>query len=74
MGQAPTQLADAFGLVIHCRDMVGDQALLAQTVHTLQQAVQPEEPLYPSCMAFSTQDYQEVNTYHSAIKYTGEVY
>ncbi|XP_076017229.1 minichromosome maintenance domain-containing protein 2 [Genypterus blacodes] len=60
MGPVPTQLADVFGLVIHCRDMVGDQALLAQTVHTLQQAVQPEEPLYPSRMGFSTQDYQEL--------------
>lgn len=61
MGPVPTQLADAFGLVIQCRDMVGEHALLAQTVHTLQQAVQPGKPLYSSCWEFSTQDYKEVN-------------
>ncbi len=61
MGSVPIQLADAFGLVIQCRDMVGEHALLAQTVHTLQQAVQPGKPLYSSCWEFSTQDYLEVN-------------
>ncbi|XP_040921424.1 minichromosome maintenance domain-containing protein 2 [Toxotes jaculatrix] len=60
MGPIPVQLADAFGLVIQCRDMLGEQALLAQTVHTLQQAVQPGKPLYPSCWEFSSQDYQEL--------------
>ncbi|XP_070709339.1 minichromosome maintenance domain-containing protein 2 [Pempheris klunzingeri] len=60
MGSVPMQLADAFGLVIQCRDMLGEQALLAQTVHTLQQAVQPGKPLYSSCWVFSTQDYQEL--------------
>ncbi|XP_037612766.1 minichromosome maintenance domain-containing protein 2 [Sebastes umbrosus] len=60
MGPVPVQLADAFGLVIQCRDKVGEQALLAQTVHTLQQAVQPGKPLYPSSWEFSTQDYQEL--------------
>ncbi|GAA6217363.1 MCM domain-containing protein 2 isoform X1 [Lates japonicus] len=60
MGPIPVQLADAFGLVIQCREMVGEQTLLAQTVHTLQQAVQPGKPLYPSCWEFSSQDYQEL--------------
>ncbi|XP_071780103.2 minichromosome maintenance domain-containing protein 2 [Centroberyx gerrardi] len=60
MGPVPAKLAEVFGLVIQCREMVGEQALLAQTVHTIQQAVQPGEPLYPSCMEFSTQDYQEL--------------
>ncbi|XP_045923445.1 minichromosome maintenance domain-containing protein 2 [Micropterus dolomieu] len=60
MGPVPIQLADAFGLVIQCRDMVGEHALLAQTVHTLQQAVHPGNPLYSSCWEFSTQDYKEL--------------
>ncbi|XP_069007782.1 minichromosome maintenance domain-containing protein 2 [Embiotoca jacksoni] len=61
MGPVPVQLADAFGLAIQCRDGMGDQALLAQTVHTLQQAVQPgNPPLHPSCWEFSTLDYQEL--------------
>ncbi|CAB1349811.1 unnamed protein product [Coregonus sp. 'balchen'] len=59
MGPVPAQLAEAFGLVILCREAGGEQALLAQTVHTLRQAVQPGEPLYPSCIQFTTQDYQE---------------
>lgn len=61
MGAVTTQLADAFGLLIQCRDNVGEQTLLAQTVHTLQQAVQPGKPLYPFCVEFSTEDYQEVS-------------
>ncbi|XP_051267366.1 minichromosome maintenance domain-containing protein 2 isoform X1 [Dicentrarchus labrax] len=60
MGPVPVQLADAFGLVIQCRDMVGEQTLLAQTIHTLQQAVQLQQPLDSSCWEFSTQDYQEL--------------
>ncbi|CAJ1082214.1 minichromosome maintenance domain-containing protein 2 isoform X2 [Xyrichtys novacula] len=60
MGPIPIQLADAFGLVIQCRDVVGEQTLLAQTVHTLQQAVQPGKPLYSSSWEFSTQDYQQL--------------
>lgn len=61
MGPIPVQLADAFGLVVQCRDTVGERALLAQTVHTLQQAVQPGKPLYSSTWNFSAQDYKEVN-------------
>uniref|UniRef100_A0A3Q1CC35 Minichromosome maintenance domain-containing protein 2 n=1 Tax=Amphiprion ocellaris TaxID=80972 RepID=A0A3Q1CC35_AMPOC len=60
MGSVPLQLADAFGLVIQCRDRVGEEALLAQTVHTLQQAVQPGKPQYPSSWEFTAQDYQEL--------------
>ncbi|KAF7668855.1 hypothetical protein LDENG_00279510 [Lucifuga dentata] len=60
MGPVPLQMAEVFGLVIQCRDIVGDQTLLTQTVHTLQQAVQPDKPLYASCMKTSTQDYQEL--------------
>ncbi|XP_041817731.1 minichromosome maintenance domain-containing protein 2 [Chelmon rostratus] len=60
MGLVPMQLADAFGLVIQCRDMVGEHALLAQTIHTLQQAVQPGKLLYSPSWEFSTQDYQEL--------------
>ncbi|KAM9839693.1 minichromosome maintenance domain-containing protein 2 [Aulostomus maculatus] len=60
MGPVPIQLADTFGLLIQCRDNAGEQALLAQTVHTLQQAVQLGKPLYPSCVDFSTQDYKEL--------------
>lgn len=58
------QLADAFGLVIQCRDNAGEQALLAQTIHTLQQAVWPGKPLYRSCVDFSTKDYKEVSKHN----------
>lgn len=62
LGPVPVQLADAFGLVIQCKDMMGkEHALFAQTVHTLQQAVWPGKPLHSSGWEFSTQDYQEVN-------------
>uniref|UniRef100_A0A3P8RA62 Minichromosome maintenance domain-containing protein 2 n=1 Tax=Astatotilapia calliptera TaxID=8154 RepID=A0A3P8RA62_ASTCA len=60
MGAVPAQLADAFGLVIECRDRVGEQALLAQTVHTLQHAVQSGKPHDPPCWEFSTEDYHEL--------------
>ncbi|XP_055007163.1 minichromosome maintenance domain-containing protein 2 [Boleophthalmus pectinirostris] len=53
------KLADAFGLVIQCRD-VGEQGLLCHTAHALQHAVQLGACLYTSCMTFSTQDYQEL--------------
>ncbi|KAM9712424.1 minichromosome maintenance domain-containing protein 2 [Menidia menidia] len=60
LGPVPLQLAEAFGLIIQCGDRVGEQAVLAQTVHTLQRAVQPEKYQYSSCWEFSTQDYQEL--------------
>ncbi|XP_033842204.1 minichromosome maintenance domain-containing protein 2 [Periophthalmus magnuspinnatus] len=59
LGSVQIKLADAFGLVIQCRDNVGEQGL-CHTAHTLQQAVQPAASLYSSCMTFSTQDYQEL--------------
>ncbi|XP_068604211.1 minichromosome maintenance domain-containing protein 2 [Brachionichthys hirsutus] len=59
MGLVPVQLGDAFGLVVQCKD-VGEHGRRAQTVHTLQQAVRPGKPLYPSCWEFSAQDYQEL--------------
>lgn len=59
MGAIPIQLADAFGLVIDSRDTMGESFLFAQTVHTLQQAVQPAKQLY-SGWEFSAQDYKEV--------------
>ncbi|XP_075937028.1 minichromosome maintenance domain-containing protein 2 [Anarhichas minor] len=68
MGPVPVQLADAFGLVIQCRDVGGEQALLAQTVHTLQQAVQPGKPRYPSCWEFSSQDYQELVAHAQSVQ------
>lgn len=60
LGAIPTQLADAFGLVIESRDMKGDHSLFTQTIHTLQQAVQPGNHL-DSRWQFSAQDYKEVN-------------
>lgn len=60
-GPIPIQLADAFGLFIQCRDMIGERALLAQVIHTLQEAVKPEKPLYTSCWNFSTDEYIEVH-------------
>ncbi|XP_072234988.1 minichromosome maintenance domain-containing protein 2 [Leuresthes tenuis] len=68
MGPVPLQLAEAFGLVIHCGERVGEQALLAQTVHTLQQAVQPGKCHYASCWEFSTQDYQELVAYAQGLE------
>lgn len=64
MGLVPVQLADAFGLIIQCKER-REHALLTQTVHTLQQAVQPGKSLYSSCWEFSTQDYKEVDKYQS---------
>ncbi|KAM3593117.1 uncharacterized protein V6R79_006501 [Siganus canaliculatus] len=60
MGPVTVQLADAFDLVIQCRDIIGEHDLLAQTNHLLQQAVTPGQPLYSSSWEFSTQEYQEL--------------
>ncbi|TNM96279.1 hypothetical protein fugu_015940 [Takifugu bimaculatus] len=59
LGAIPTQLADAFGLIIESRDTKGDHSLFTQTIHTLQQAVQPGNHLY-SHWQFSAQDYKEL--------------
>lgn len=74
MGPLPLQLVDAFGLVIQCKDAVGKHALLAQTVHTLKQAVQPGKPLYSSCWEFSTQDYKEVQKHVLSYKNIPQVF
>ncbi|KAM4718288.1 minichromosome maintenance domain-containing protein 2 [Anableps anableps] len=60
MGLVQAQLAETFGLVIQCGDRVGEQGVLAQAVHTLQQAVQPGSHPHPSCWEFSSEDYQEL--------------
>ncbi|XP_029698359.1 minichromosome maintenance domain-containing protein 2 isoform X2 [Takifugu rubripes] len=59
LGAIPIQLADAFGLIIESRDTKGDHSLFTQTIHTLQQAVQPGNHLY-SHWQFSAQDYKEL--------------
>lgn len=61
MGSVPLQLAEAFGLVVQCRETSSDPLHLSMTVHTLKQAMFPGEPLYPACMQFTTQDYKEVD-------------
>ncbi|XP_030625838.1 minichromosome maintenance domain-containing protein 2 [Chanos chanos] len=60
MGSVPSQVAEAFGLVIQCRERQGDQPFLPLAVHTLRQSTQPGEPLYPACMQFTSQDYKEL--------------
>uniref|UniRef100_A0A8C7ZW13 Minichromosome maintenance domain-containing protein 2 n=1 Tax=Oryzias sinensis TaxID=183150 RepID=A0A8C7ZW13_9TELE len=62
-GPLPLQFSEAFGLVVECRERVGQQAQLAQTLHTLQQAVHPGILNYPLCWEFSTQDYTELVSY-----------
>nr|XP_055037417.1 minichromosome maintenance domain-containing protein 2 isoform X1 [Misgurnus anguillicaudatus]XP_055037418.1 minichromosome maintenance domain-containing protein 2 isoform X1 [Misgurnus anguillicaudatus] len=59
MGSVPRQLAERFDLLVQCREMSVDPLLLSMTVHTLRQAISPGEPLYPACMQFTTQDYDE---------------
>ncbi|XP_077364838.1 minichromosome maintenance domain-containing protein 2 [Festucalex cinctus] len=68
MGAIPPQLADSFGLVVQCVNHAGKQAVLAQTVHTLQQAVKPGKRLYPSLFNFSSQDYKELVAYAQSLK------
>lgn len=61
MGATPIQLADAFGLVVDSRDTMGDHSLFAQTVHTLQQAVQPGK--HPDfSWHVPAQDYKQVKS------------
>ncbi|XP_007248985.3 minichromosome maintenance domain-containing protein 2 [Astyanax mexicanus] len=68
MGLIPPQVAEAFGLVIQCREPIGQHPLLPMTVHTLRQAISPGEPLYPACMQFTTQDYKELLAYAQGLK------
>ncbi|XP_057680511.1 minichromosome maintenance domain-containing protein 2 [Corythoichthys intestinalis] len=63
LGSIPPQLADSFGLVVRCVDHTGNQAALAQSVHTLQQAIQPGEHLYPSSLDIGSEDYEELVAY-----------
>ncbi|XP_036378717.1 minichromosome maintenance domain-containing protein 2 [Megalops cyprinoides] len=60
MGSVPAQIAEAFNLVIQCREAGGDGTVLPLAVHTLRMAMMPGEPLYPACMQFTTQDYREL--------------
>ncbi|KAM6900392.1 minichromosome maintenance domain-containing protein 2 [Xenentodon cancila] len=68
MGPLPVQCAEAFGLIVECRDRVGEQALHAQTVHVLQQALQLGKHHQPSYWEFSTQDYQELVTHAQGLQ------
>jgi len=66
MGQKPGQLAESFGLLVRCSDLVGGEAVLAQTAHTLRQALDPcSQTLYPHAIQFPFQDYKEVYTFYS---------
>ncbi|XP_038149514.1 minichromosome maintenance domain-containing protein 2 [Cyprinodon tularosa] len=60
IGPVQAQLAESFGLVIQCGDRVGEEGVLAQTLHTLQQAVQPGRLTHPSYWDFSNEDFQEL--------------
>ncbi|XP_051538860.1 minichromosome maintenance domain-containing protein 2 [Myxocyprinus asiaticus] len=67
MGSVPLQLAEAFGLVVQCRE-TSDHPLLSMTVHVLKQAIYPGEPIYPACIQFTTQDYKELLAYARDLK------
>nr|XP_015208862.1 PREDICTED: MCM domain-containing protein 2 isoform X1 [Lepisosteus oculatus] len=60
-GFLPSQMSDAFGLVIHCRELPIERPALPLAVHILRQAVKPEEPLYPASEQFTTDDYKGVS-------------
>ncbi|XP_066533264.1 minichromosome maintenance domain-containing protein 2 isoform X3 [Hoplias malabaricus] len=68
MGPVAPQVAEAFGLVIQCREAVAHHPLLPMTMHTLRQAISPGEPLYPACMQFTTQDYTELIAYARSLQ------
>ncbi|KAJ3611388.1 hypothetical protein NHX12_021404 [Muraenolepis orangiensis] len=60
MGPKPSQLAGSFGLLVRCADPVGGEGALAQTTHTLRQALGPAcQPLYPASIQVPFQDYKE---------------
>ncbi|XP_051970101.1 minichromosome maintenance domain-containing protein 2 [Xyrauchen texanus] len=67
MGSVPLQLAEAFGLMIQCRE-TSNHPLLSMTVHILKQAIYPGEPVYPACIQFTTQDYKELLAYARDLK------
>ncbi|KAK6490981.1 minichromosome maintenance domain-containing protein 2 [Huso huso] len=58
IGSFPSKMSNAFGLLIHCREAACDYPALPLTHHTLQEAMNPGEPLYPASMQFTTQDYE----------------
>ncbi|RXM98307.1 MCM domain-containing protein 2 [Acipenser ruthenus] len=58
IGSFPSKMSNAFGLLIHCREAACDYPALALTHHTLREAMNPGEPLYPASMQFTTQDYE----------------
>ncbi|XP_059390746.1 minichromosome maintenance domain-containing protein 2 isoform X1 [Carassius carassius] len=68
MGSVPLQLAELFGVIVQCRETSSNHPLLSMTVHTLRQAMSPEEPLYPACMQFTTQDYKELLAHARELK------
>ncbi|XP_052398370.1 minichromosome maintenance domain-containing protein 2 [Carassius gibelio] len=68
MGSVPLQLAESFGLIVQCRETSSNHPLLSMTLHTLRQAMSPEEPLYPACMQFTTQDYKELLAHARELK------
>lgn len=64
-------MSNAFGLLIHCREAACDYPVLALTHHTLQEAMNPGEPLYPASMQFTTQDYEAVTlSYYTTVENT----
>ncbi|XP_062841476.1 minichromosome maintenance domain-containing protein 2 isoform X1 [Trichomycterus rosablanca] len=65
IGPVPPQVAEAIGLVIQCRE-AEDHSLFS--VHTLQHAISPGEPLYPASMQFTTEHYKELLTYAQSLK------
>ncbi|XP_058621883.1 minichromosome maintenance domain-containing protein 2 isoform X2 [Onychostoma macrolepis] len=68
MGSVPLQLAESFGLIVQCRETSSNHPLLSMTVHALRQAMSPGEPLYPACMQFTTQDYEELLAHARQLK------
>ncbi|KAM9826973.1 minichromosome maintenance domain-containing protein 2 [Neosynchiropus ocellatus] len=68
IGPVSMQLADAFGLVVQCQNQAGEDALVTQTAHILQQAMKPGEDLYPSSVKLSCQDYKELITHAQSLQ------
>ncbi|MBN3309675.1 MCMD2 protein, partial [Amia calva] len=61
-GAIPSQMSDAFGLVINCQEAASEWSSVL-TVHTLRRAMRPREPPYPACMQFTTDDYEAFLAY-----------
>ncbi|TRY69915.1 hypothetical protein DNTS_015368 [Danionella cerebrum] len=67
-GSVPLQLAEAFGLVVHCREESNNHPLLSMTEHTLRQAMASGEPPYMASMKYTSQDYKELLAYARELK------